>query len=158
MNRSILLLLLSLCAGVMTAQGGIHDEDSPDKFSLGLSLGTPSGVAVVAFVPLGPVQLRAGGGWWRATWNGLDGSIGIPVSSNSMLTQSVSAVWGYFKANPILPDNSGRTVESIRREHYLGVAYDVNYAGFFVRTGVARGWGDYPNPQILLQCGYLFSL
>lgn len=42
-------------------------------------------------------------------------------------------------------------------QQYVGLTYDVLIGGFFLQVGMGYGRGDYRNPQLLLQMGYLFD-
>jgi hypothetical protein len=42
--------------------------------------------------------------------------------------------------------------------HRVGAAYDAYPSGFCIQIGLARCRGDYPNPQLVMQFGYLFAL
>lgn len=43
------------------------------------------------------------------------------------------------------------------KQQYLGVTYDFLLGNFFLQLGGGIGQGDYKNPQLLLQMGYLFD-
>lgn len=49
-----------------------------------------------------------------------------------------------------------RRYENFRQE-YIGITYDILVGGFFLQLGAGLGRGDYRNPQLLLQMGYLFD-
>jgi hypothetical protein len=152
----ILLTLCSMCA--MAQDRPVPDDDRRGAFTIGAAMGTPSGLAFAAGAALDPFQIRIAGGWWKSGWNGIQGSIGIPFSRGPYLTHGLAIAWGFYKANPVLPDDQGNDAMVVKQEHYVGLVYDVDYAGFFLQSGLAAGWGDYPNPQVLVQFGYLFSL
>ncbi|WP_208861979.1 hypothetical protein [Leptospira barantonii] len=42
-------------------------------------------------------------------------------------------------------------------QQYVGLTYDFLLGNFFLQLGAGIGKGDYKNPQILLQMGYLFD-
>ncbi|HNE56437.1 MAG TPA: hypothetical protein PK079_24965 [Leptospiraceae bacterium] len=42
-------------------------------------------------------------------------------------------------------------------QQYVGLTYDILVGGFFLQVGMGYGRGDYRNPQLLLQMGYLFD-
>lgn len=42
-------------------------------------------------------------------------------------------------------------------QQYVGLTYDLFVGGFFLQLGMGYGRGDYRNPQLLLQMGYLFD-
>ncbi len=43
------------------------------------------------------------------------------------------------------------------KQQYLGLTYDLLLGNFFIQLGGGIGQGDYRNPQLLLQMGYLFD-
>lgn len=43
------------------------------------------------------------------------------------------------------------------KQQYLGLTYDILLGNFFLQLGGGIGQGDYRNPQLLLQMGYLFD-
>ncbi|MCC6274502.1 MAG: hypothetical protein IT569_01465 [Leptospiraceae bacterium] len=42
-------------------------------------------------------------------------------------------------------------------QSYIGITYDVRLGGFFLQLGIGAGKGDYRNPQLLFQLGYMFD-
>ncbi|PJZ70180.1 hypothetical protein CH373_09910 [Leptospira perolatii] len=40
---------------------------------------------------------------------------------------------------------------------YIGLTYDILLGNFFLQVGAGSGPGDYRNPQLLIQLGYLFD-
>lgn len=42
-------------------------------------------------------------------------------------------------------------------QRYIGISYDVLLGNFFLQLGAGVGQGDYKNPQLILQMGYLFN-
>lgn len=42
-------------------------------------------------------------------------------------------------------------------QSYIGITYDIRLGGFFLQLGIGTGRGDYRNPQLLLQMGYMFD-
>ncbi len=43
------------------------------------------------------------------------------------------------------------------KQQYLGLTYDILLGNFFMQLGGGIGQGDYKNPQLILQMGYLFD-
>jgi hypothetical protein len=43
------------------------------------------------------------------------------------------------------------------KQQYIGLTYDILLGNFFLQLGGGIGQGDYKNPQLLLQMGYLFD-
>ncbi|MCE9501850.1 MAG: hypothetical protein K8R21_15320 [Leptospira sp.] len=42
-------------------------------------------------------------------------------------------------------------------QSYVGLTYDIRLGGFFFQLGLGSGRGDYKNPQLLFQFGYMFD-
>ena len=42
-------------------------------------------------------------------------------------------------------------------QRYIGLTYDFLLGNFFLQVGGGIGSGDYKNPQLLIQLGYLFD-
>ncbi|EPG76018.1 hypothetical protein LEP1GSC058_0617 [Leptospira fainei serovar Hurstbridge str. BUT 6] len=42
-------------------------------------------------------------------------------------------------------------------QRYIGLTYDILLGNFFLQVGAGIGQGNYTNPQLLLQMGYLFD-
>ena len=43
----------------------------------------------------------------------------------------------------------------VREWTFLGLVYNLNFRGFFLEPGLTFGEGDYSNPQLALQIGYM---
>ncbi len=143
----------------VTAGNGAPDGEGDARFvALGAGIGSPSGVTVNAAGYFAPVALRLSGGYWGSRWNGFQGDLGILFNSSPSFAHGISLIGGVFRTNPLLPNDSGAIQERDRIVHYVGAAYDMYLSGFFFQIGLAHGHGDYPDPQLAVQCGYLFAL
>jgi hypothetical protein len=126
--------------------------------ALGAGIGTPAGFTFIGGLYFAPVALRISGGVWGQRWNGFQGDLSLIFNHTSAFAQGVSLVAGVFRTNPVLPDAAGNLSEQTKSVHYVGGTFDMYLAGFFLQIGLAHGRGDYPNPQLLMQTGYLFAL
>lgn len=127
-------------------------------FALGAGIGTPAGFTFIGGFYFAPVALRISGGAWGPHWNGFQADLSLIFNHTSAFAQGVSLVGGVFRTNPVLLDAAGNLSEQTKSVHYLGGTFDMYLAGFFLQIGLAHGRGDYPNPQLLVQAGYLFAL
>ena len=125
---------------------------------IGPIIGAPSGVALMGGVVAVPFSLKVSGGYWGSDWNGIQADIGWVFDTEELLTQGLFLVGGTYRVNPRLLNDQGSTTKTIRQNRYVGLAYEADYAGFFLQAGLAKGRGDYPNPAVLLQAGYLMTL
>ena len=125
--------------------------------ALGGGFGTPAGVTAIGGVYVAPFAVRVSGGYWKTRWNGFQGDIGVLLNSSPEFAHGISIVGGVFRVNPLIPDNAGVSRETSKMVHYVGAAYDAYLGGLFIQIGLAHGRGDYPDPQLLVQCAYLFT-
>lgn len=122
--------------------------------ALGAIIGTPSGVSFMGGYYSKIFALRLSGGSWGREWNGFQGDVSYNLTRSSSFSTNVSLIGGQYR-NTLKDVSAG---ESVKRQRYWGLAYDVYLSGFFLQTGVGFGSGDYPSPQFLFQCGYLIEL
>jgi len=164
MNLRVMTLILgttALLSGVVNAATPVDTaglDESNVTVVVGPLIGVPSGVALIAGIVAGPVSVKASGGYWGDDWNGIQADIGWVFDHEAVLTQGLSVVAGVFRVNPILMNEQGTLAKTVRQERYVGVAYEANYSGFYLQAGLAKASGDYPNPELLLQAGYLIPL
>ncbi len=152
-----LILMTHIAAAQSTSAYTDSRSDSRSYAVFGPAIGSPSGISLIAGYYFDPVALRVSGGYWGKAWNGAQGDIGITLSQSAWLAQGISFVAGMFKVNPIVGDTQVQQRQP-KSERYMGLAYDAYLSGFFLQLGLGAGKGDYQNPQLLLQCGYLFQL
>ncbi len=158
----------ALLFGLLTVLGTIARADAPSDstaadsrrgaFVIGPLVGLPAGIGMMAGIETAPLSVKVSGGYWGKDWNGIQADLGWLFTTEGLLTQGVFIVAGTYRVNPRLPNDQGLVVSTIRQNRFVGIAYEADYAGFFLQAGLARGWGDYPNPQGLLQAGYLISI
>ncbi len=161
MNRIFILFLIPIAVAraqaidPSTARQS-QDPDGEDRRHIGIGffVGTPSSVGFRGQLAVGPLVVRLSGASWGKAWWGYQAAAGVIVSEAGGLMQSIDMIAGRF-ANDTKDENG---VVQHLREEYLGIAYDVTYAGFFLQLGLAGGRGDYPNPQLAYQVGYMFLL
>jgi hypothetical protein len=170
-NIKVVLLLSFFVVSISYAQNMTKNELSssvyadslkePDSrfFGIGAVIGAPASISLTAGLYLAPVSFRVTGGAWGKGWYGLQGDIAFPLTKNKELIQNISVIGGLFATKVIDTDPSqpGIQITRYNKQNYIGIAYDVYYAGFLMQTGLGFGKGDFSNPQFLFQFGYLFD-
>jgi len=144
-------------ASVAPDTGDADDAPGAKFLAVGAGVGTPAGISFTAGGYLAPLFLGVSGGYWGTRWNGFQGDIGVLFNSSPGFAHGISVVGGVFRANPVIANAGGAAKETDRIVHYVGAAYDAYLSGFYLQIGLAHGRGDYPNPQLLMQFGYLFA-
>ncbi len=127
-------------------------EDVKDRNSqIGLALGTPGGLNLVLKSHLAnhPVQLSAG--YIGSDTFGLEAGYRFYTNEKSLI-RSVQVIAGTAKFEDLSYPNDRRVW------HYVGVSSTLQYGGFFVEPGLSVGSGDFTNPQLVLQGGWLWRL
>jgi hypothetical protein len=133
----------------------------PEKKSLvlGASIGSPASASLVGGIYYNDFSLKLSGMAWSSSWYGIEGSISFAITRNENLIQSISFVGGRYSAKiKKVNMETNSEYDEIRKEKYFGLAYDINYDGFYLQTGLGIGSGDYGNPILLFQTGYLFNI
>ncbi len=129
-------------------------ESSGDRVVLGGFIGSPSRAGVTGGLYLGPLVVRLSGASFGHSDDGWEGDIGIALTKNERLIQDLSLVAGFYHASTTTAA-SGTEHEMTQR--FVGAAYGVYYAGFFLQGGIGKGTGDFPSPELIYRFGYLFS-
>jgi hypothetical protein len=147
------LMVMVAFAGLARAE--VKDSQSGDTgfFVLGAGFGMPSGVAIVGGYDFGPVGLRVSGGGWAKGWYGVQGDLAVHFNRAAPFAHGMSIIAGRFGANPL--NDQGEKI--LKTQKFIGITYDVYLSGFFLQAGLAFGNGDYPSPDGVYQCGYLFE-
>lgn len=159
MIRLLVCAVFACMAAIASAQtattgGATMDSGGAGFFEFGAGVGSPSGVCLIGGYDAGLFAGRLSGGYWKKGWNGVQADIAINFIRSSSLAMGASLLGGRFVVNPL----NERGEEQLYSVRYLGVAYDIYLAGFFLQAGLAGGKGDYPNPQAIIQVGYLFAI
>jgi hypothetical protein len=122
--------------------------------AVGAVIGAPTGISLMGGYYFKNFAVRLSGGSWGKEWNGFQGDLSYNLTRSLSFSTNVSLIGGQY-GNTLKDVSLG---ESVKRQRYWGLAYDVYLSGFFLQTGVGFGSGDYPSPQFLFQCGYLIEL
>jgi hypothetical protein len=146
---------------ILLACGAYAGQEQSDEHGfpvLGAVIGTPSGISLVGGYYFKDFAFRASGGWWEKGWYGVQGDLSVFLSRSSSFAQGLSLIAGRFGTRVVVPGDQQQDVVQQLRQSYAGLSYDAYYAGFFLQIGLGFGKGDFPNPNLAFQCGYLFEL
>jgi hypothetical protein len=160
------LFILSFYLPVLSAQNNNSTnseysdslEKSNNFLGVGAVIGAPSSIGLTAGIYAQTVSFRITGGVWNKYWYGIQGEVAIPLTRSTELIQNISLTGGIISTKVLQtdPNQPGVQFTQYNKQNYLGLAYDVYYAGFILQTGLGFGKGNFPNPQFLFQAGYLF--
>ncbi len=150
----------SFCLFFIIAAAGVARSQTDDGNSavLGVVIGAPSSIALVGGYDAGPVALRLSGGAWGKGWYGAQADVSVIFSRSGSFSQGLSVLAGQYGTKVVSLDDQLQEVTQFNKQKYLGIAYDAWFSGFFLQVGMGHGWGDFPNPNLLFQFGYLFQI
>ena len=137
---------------------------SPVSFSelehpvLGFDIGYPSSINFVGGYYFKDTKLMASGGFFGKNWFGLQGEFGWKLNSDLSFRHDINAIIGFFQTKTLETDPAGNSSNVIRKSVFAGLAYSVDYEGFYLQSGFGYGVGDFGNPIFLFKMGYLFNL
>ncbi len=117
--------------------------------SLGLSIGSPALINVVFKSNEFGLPIQISGGIWGDEIKGAE--IGISFYQNeTSIFSSAQFIVGYSE--------NKKSNDYKDKWTYAGVSATYNYGNFYIEPGISFGSGDYSNPQLLLQAGWLWGL
>ncbi len=129
----------------------IADASNEGYSSFGITMGTPAAINLLySYQPLSLLNLRIQGGYIGTAY-GIQANIGINLSKSNSFEQNLSICAGY---SYLTPEKS--YPKKTYKWTYTGICYNFNWGGFFTELGLAIGNGDYPNPQLMFQLGYVY--
>jgi hypothetical protein len=125
-------------------------------FSLGAAIGAPSGLNLKCEYLVNNLTLALSAGIMGSDVFGVQAEIGYIITKTPLFHQGPAFIAGFFRS--LKTDSSGGPQIGYNQE-YIGVAYNIYYAGFFLQGGLGFGFGSYPpNPILIFQAGYEFRL
>ena len=154
-----LILIILMMTGIKTyAQDDaklLADSPVVQKTSypfLGFVVGSPCGLSLTGGINTENLIYRLTAGWTGMNAYGAQAEIGFKLNTNQYFSDAISVSVGIIRA--IQSD----TVDIGVTQPYVGVAYNADYSGFFLQFGLGAGFkASPPNPQLLIQAGYLFD-
>jgi hypothetical protein len=92
----------------------------------------------------------------------LPGAVDFPGYSNRPATFEDNIIRSYIASydpnlSAILEYQSRDTQKFYFTQRYIGLSYDILLGNFFLQLGAGSGTGDFKNPVLLMQFGYLFD-
>ncbi|MBK9247732.1 MAG: hypothetical protein IPM69_06350 [Ignavibacteria bacterium] len=123
--------------------------------SLGLTILQPGIINIVGEYEAGKLGGRLAVGYIGSSY-GIQGNFLYNLGRTKSFNHHVSFGAGY--SHYTTPEETiFGTVNVVREWQYIGGFYDLNFFGFFVETGLMVGSGDFSNPQIALQLGFVYE-
>ncbi len=155
-NGTKITVLKSQIAKIVYASNVKLLEPTYKEFSaLGLTILQPGIVNLVGAYESGKLGGRLAIGYVGSSY-GFQGNFLYNLSRTKSFNHHISFGAGYSHYS--VPENTiYGTMNVIREWQYVGGFYDLNYGGFFVETGLTVGSGDFSNPQLALQLGFVYE-
>ncbi|MCB2205246.1 hypothetical protein KQI65_10895 [bacterium] len=128
---------------------------------LGINIGTPGGLNLAYGHWFGGIGLRLSGMIYGPSLSGLQLNLGFKLSDTYRMSHVLALVGGvsHFELEEETYYSSYSLITHRTRVYdwtYLGGIWEMNWWGFFLQTGLAVGSGDFSNPQLMLQIGYMY--
>ena len=141
----ILKILIVLIGLVSTRH--IHAQEEIDLRQesypeIGINIGTPAVLNFAFGYWFNSIGVRVSGLYWEQGANGVQLNVGLKLSDNVRRRHALFIIGGTSNI-----DNTEWT--------FLGLVYNLNWRGFFLEPGLTFGAGDFSNPQVALQIGYM---
>ncbi|WP_337843027.1 hypothetical protein [Rheinheimera sp.] len=114
---------------------------------IGLSIGTPAAINFVYKGEIADLPLQLSGGYWGDAARGIE--LGYRFMEQDSAFSSAQFLVGYSRTED--------RHDEVDEWSYVGVSATFTYKGFYLEPGLSIGTGDYSNPQLLLQAGYMWS-
>jgi hypothetical protein len=134
-----------------TLESHIRDLRDVSYGELGINAGTPAGLNLAIGYWFSSLGIRASGMIFGSRMGGGQLNLGLKLSDNTNRSHVLALVAG--------TSYSEREEIWFRRKvtwTYVGAAYELNLGGFFLQGGLTVGEGDFSNPQIIIQIGYMY--
>lgn len=120
-----------------------------ESTSLGLALGSPAAINFVIKSDKLGVPLQLSGGYWGDQVSGVEVGYGFYKNDDAFFS-SVQFIMGY--------SDLARHRNRSEKWKYAGISGTFRKGGFFFEPGITVGSGDYSNPQVTVQIGWLWDL
>ncbi len=118
---------------------------------LGVNVGTPAGLNAAFGRWFGLFGLRLSGMLYYPALAGAQLNFGFKLSDNANRSHVLALIAG----SSVIEDSWGWYARD-KYWTYLGAVYELNLSGFFLQAGASVGEGDYSNPQLMVQIGYMY--
>ena len=149
-RSSIRILILSIFLLGLVSTRHIYAQELADLREdsyqeIGINIGTPAALNLAFGHWFNSVGVRVSGMYFGQT-NGVQLNLGLKLSDNARRRHALFIIGGISNI-----DLNNR----VREWTFLGLVYNLNFRGFFLEPGLTFGEGDYSNPQVALQIGYM---
>jgi len=146
--------LLMISATCLSAQ--TEDQVSPVRSTYGITVGTPAALNLTTSQYFGSkLGLRLSGGYLPGHCDshlaGLQLGVCWKLKERSNSLFDAGLVFGYTEIE------NGRTAMDDELWRYMGVTGSYQWRSFFIEGGLTVGSGTHPNPQGVLQVGFIFK-
>jgi hypothetical protein len=122
---------------------------SQESTSIGLSIGTPAGVNFVIKSDALGVPLQISGAYLGDKVSGIEVGYSFYEHNDSFFySAQLIAGYSHIETNQFESDTW----------RYAGASATFKKGGFFMEPGLTFGSGDYSNPQLTFQIGWLWDL
>lgn len=124
----------------------------------GITLGTPAGLQLVGGEYFNGFGIRASAGYLGKIYGAQINFVkNISKSQNFSSNLSVFAGYSHMEFRTTMTYNGlfYSSVPIVDHWTYGGLAFDLNWGGFFLEAGLSLGSGTFSNPQLGLQIGYV---
>ncbi len=123
---------------------------------LGASLIMPGGLNIVVGHEHGRFGGRLSVGY-IGSMGGIQGNFLVNLSRRKSFNHHLSIGFGSTYIDTKEYVQYWGEITTSKTWTYVGGFYDLNYGGFFLETGLSIGSGDFSNPQLMLQLGYVYE-
>lgn len=121
---------------------------------IGVNLGTPAAFNFLIGRWFSPVGISISGMKLGKT-NGLQGNFRFKLADRENICHSLALIMGVSNLeNKGNQKNKDGKIPEVLKWSYYGLAYNMNWNGFWAEIGLSGGNGDYTSPQLLFQIGY----
>ena len=124
---------------------------------LGVTLGTPAGLNVVGAKHFDNLMVKASGFYLGYPVKGIQLELGYKFSEYDRTYNAFNIVAGIAEYGEKERINFHWSIYNYKSWKYIGIVYNLNTNGFYLQSGLSIGEGDFTNPQLLLQVGYVYQ-
>lgn len=124
---------------------------------LGFTIGTPAGINLVLSKHKEQYLFRFSGMYWGSGLKGLQMELGYKFSENRNRYHAINILAGLLSIKSTENQGFGTTIKT-NNWQYFGIAYNFNLYGFYLQPGFSIGEGNFTNPQLMFQIGYVYRI
>jgi hypothetical protein len=142
----------------------LPQEENNKKFFLGIVGGNPININPTAGMYFDDYGIRLSGGAWIYSRYGLQLDLTYVLSSKNSTQHQISIISAYAHNRKYTDNNFFYIFYHKLAEYeyinsfYFGLAYNFVWKGLFIQAGPALGTGNFKNPRLIMQLGYIHLL